>query len=71
MTRTEQNTMECWDEENKEFDWDEYQHLCDCADYWDCEEQPKRSEMAVSRELTAPALMMAGQRKPKKAGKTG
>ena len=28
-------------------------------------------EMAVSREVTAPALMMAGQRKPKKAGKTG
>ena len=38
MTRAEQNVMECWDEDNKEFDWDEYQHLCDCADYWECEE---------------------------------
>lgn len=38
MTRAEQNVMECWDEENKEFDWDKYQYLCDCADYWDCEE---------------------------------
>ena len=36
MTRAEQNINECWDEENKEFDWDKYQHLCDCAEYWDC-----------------------------------
>lgn len=28
----------CWDEENKEFDWDEYELLCSYADYWDCEE---------------------------------
>lgn len=38
MTRTEQNVSECWDEENKEFDWDAFQKLCDYADYWDCEE---------------------------------
>lgn len=36
--RTEQNITECWDECNKKFDLDEYQYLCDCADYWDCEE---------------------------------
>ena len=38
MTRDEQNANECWDENTKEFDWNEYQYLCDCADYWDCEE---------------------------------
>lgn len=38
MTRADQNAYECWDEENKEFDWEEYQKLCDIADYWDCEE---------------------------------
>nr|DAD81920.1 MAG TPA: hypothetical protein [Siphoviridae sp. ctAvK3]DAE15116.1 MAG TPA: hypothetical protein [Siphoviridae sp. ctdVv30] len=38
MTRAEQNAYECWDEENKEFDWEEYQKLCDIADYRDCEE---------------------------------
>lgn len=38
MSRTEQNIFECWDEDNQEFDWDEYQHLCDIADYWECEE---------------------------------
>ena len=38
MTRAEQDAYECWDEENKEFDWEEYQKFCDIADYWDCEE---------------------------------
>lgn len=38
MTRNEQDIMECWDEENREFDWDRYQELCDIAEYWDCEE---------------------------------
>lgn len=33
--RAEQNVIECLDEE---FDWEEYQYLCDIADYWDCEE---------------------------------
>lgn len=37
MTRAEQNVFECWDE-NDGFDWEEYQELCDFADYWDCEE---------------------------------
>ena len=26
------------DEENRKFDWDAFQYLCDCADYWDSEE---------------------------------
>ena len=30
--------MECWDEENQEFDWDRYQYLCDIAEEWDMEE---------------------------------
>lgn len=38
MTRNEYDIMECWDEENKEFDWDEYQKLCDIAEYWGCDE---------------------------------
>lgn len=38
MTRNEQDILECWDEETKEFDWDEYQHLCDIAEYWDSED---------------------------------
>ena len=38
MTRNEHDIMECWDEENKEFDWDEYQKLCNIAEYWDCDE---------------------------------
>ena len=38
MTRNEQDIQEGWDHEKKEFDWDEYQYLCDIADYWDCEE---------------------------------
>ncbi len=38
MTRADQNAYECWGEESKEFDWEEYQKLCDIADYWDCEE---------------------------------
>ena len=37
-TRTEQNVSECWDDKKQEFDWDEYQYLCDCADYWDSED---------------------------------
>ena len=36
--RVDQSISECWDEELEEFDWDEYQHLCDIADYWDFEE---------------------------------
>lgn len=24
----------CWDERTHEFDWDEYQYLCDCEEYW-------------------------------------
>lgn len=38
MTRNEYDIEQCWDEETKEFDWDEYQMLCDFADYWNCEE---------------------------------
>lgn len=33
VNRVEQNIAECWDEENKEFDWDDwdtYRYLCDC-----------------------------------------
>ena len=32
------NIVKDWDEENNDFDWEEYQYLCDCADYWDCDE---------------------------------
>ena len=39
MTRNEYDIALCWDEETNEFDWDEYQYLCDCAEYWECEEQ--------------------------------
>ena len=39
MTRNEYDIEMCWDEETNEFDWDEYQHLCDIAEYWDCEGQ--------------------------------
>lgn len=38
MTRVEQNIAECWDEETREFDWDQYQYLCDIQAEWDCEE---------------------------------
>lgn len=38
MTRNEYDIMECCDEENKEFDWDEYQKLCDIAENWGCDE---------------------------------
>ena len=38
MTRNEYDVQTCWDEEAKEFDWEEYQYLCDIADYWDCDE---------------------------------
>lgn len=36
--RVEQNIIECTDFETGDFDWDEYQYLCDIADYWDCDE---------------------------------
>ena len=39
MTRNEYDIEMCWDEETNEFDWDEYQYLCDIADYCGCEEQ--------------------------------
>lgn len=39
MTRNEYDIELCWNEEAKEFDWDEYQRLCDIADYWECEER--------------------------------
>jgi hypothetical protein len=38
MTRNEQDIMECWDEDNKTFDWDRYEYLCDIAEYWDMDE---------------------------------
>ena len=38
MTRNEYDIELCWNEETKEFDWDEYQYLCDVAEYWECEE---------------------------------
>lgn len=38
MSRNEQDILECYDEENKEFDWETYQQLCDIADYWGCDE---------------------------------
>lgn len=38
MSRNEQDILECYDEENKEFDWERYQQLCDIADYWGCDE---------------------------------
>ena len=38
MTRAEQNVLECWDEDEREFDWDLYQHLCDIAEYWGMDE---------------------------------
>ena len=36
--RVEQNIFVCTDVETGDFDWDEYQYLCDIADYWDCDE---------------------------------
>lgn len=38
VERVNQNIDECWNEETKEFDWETYQYLCDCAEYWECEE---------------------------------
>lgn len=38
MTRNEQDILECYDEDNKNFDWELYQQLCDIADYWEAEE---------------------------------
>lgn len=60
MSRNEQDILECYDKENKEFDWEAYQQLCDIADYWECDEQPKRSAMTVMQGVTALYLMMAG-----------
>ena len=39
MTRNEYDIELCYDKETGEFDWDEYQYLCDIAEYWECEEQ--------------------------------
>ena len=36
--RVQQNVTECWDEDNKSFDWERYQELCDMAEYWEAEE---------------------------------
>lgn len=36
--RVQQNVNECWDEDNKVFDWDQYQELCDIAEYWKMED---------------------------------
>lgn len=38
MTRADYDVMQCWNEEDREFDWDEYQHLCDIAEEWDLDE---------------------------------
>lgn len=38
MTRNEYDIEMCYDEETNEFDWDEYQYLCDCAEAAGCEE---------------------------------
>ena len=38
MTRAEENVIMCYDAETGEFDWDEYQYLCDIAEYWGVEE---------------------------------
>lgn len=38
MTMTEQDVLECYDEDNKKFDWDLYQQLCVIADYWNVED---------------------------------
>lgn len=34
--RVSQNVFECTNQNG--FDWDEYQYMCDIADYWNCEE---------------------------------
>ena len=36
--RVSNDVWECTDHDTGEFDWDEFQYLCDCADYWGCEE---------------------------------
>lgn len=36
MTRNEQDILECYDEDSKEFDWERYQYLCNIAEYWEC-----------------------------------
>lgn len=38
MTRNEYDILQCTNEETGEFDWDEYQHLCDIAEYWNMDE---------------------------------
>lgn len=41
MTRVEYDIEKCYvqDEDgNEEFDWEEFQHLCNCAEYWDIED---------------------------------
>ena len=38
MTRNEYDVQLCWNEETEEFNWEEYQYLCDIAEYWDCDE---------------------------------
>lgn len=41
MTRVEYDIKMCYvqDEDGGEyFDWDAFQYLCDCAEYWDTED---------------------------------
>ena len=38
IERVDTNIYECYDEETGDFDWEEYQYLCDIAEYWECEE---------------------------------
>lgn len=38
MERVEQNITECYDEETNEFDWEQYQYLCDIGEYWECDD---------------------------------
>ena len=71
MTRTEQNVNECWDETQKNLIGMNTNTCVIVQTIGIVKNKPKRSVMTVSQEVTALALMMAGQRKPKKAGKTG
>lgn len=36
--RVQQNIAECQDVKTNEFDWDQYQELCDIAEYWETED---------------------------------
>ena len=36
MDRTETDIWEC--NQGEDFDWEQYQYLCDIADYWDTDE---------------------------------